>query len=97
MSELQLSAQLVKDVQAVLVQHDESAADPGLTSQYLCAIVGFLLGQQAIPADQKNEIMENLGDFIKYVANDVEKQQAQQAPPPSPPAQEAFGIWRPKS
>lgn len=94
MSELQLSAQLVKDIQAVLIQHDESASDPGITSQYLCAVVGFLMGQQNMPQEQKSEIIENLGAFIKHVADDVGKQSA---PPPPPPAQEAFGIWKPKS
>lgn len=95
MSELQLSAKLVKEIQALLVQHDESASDPGVSSQYLCAVVGFLLGQQEMPEQQKSEIIENLGAFIKYVADDVAKQ-SQPAPPP-PPAQDAFGIWKPKS
>lgn len=96
MSELQLSAKLVKEIQALLKQHDEAAADPGVTSQYLCAVVGFLLGQQEMPADQKSEIIDNLGAFIKHVADDVEKQSQQPAPPPPPPPQDAFGIWKPK-
>jgi len=99
MSELQLSAKLVSDLQAVINQHDPSAKDPGVTSQYLAAVVGFLLGQQEMPAEQKAEIIDSLGAFIKHVADDVENQTRQQAaPPPSaPPPQEAFGIWKPKS
>ena len=98
MSELKLSAQLVNDVQALLQQHDEHATDPGVTSQYLCAVVGFLLGQQEMPQDKKDEIIENLGAFIKHVADDVGRQSAKSAPPPpAPPQQEAFGIWKPKS
>jgi len=96
MSELQLSAKLVQDIQDVISKHDERATDPGVSSQYLAATIGFLLGQQAIPEQQKTEIIDNLSAFIKHVADDVAKQSQQQAPPPPPP-QEAFGIWKPKS
>jgi len=98
MSELQLSAKLVSELQAVITQHDENATDPGVVSQYLCAVVGFLLGQQEMPEQQKSEIIENLGAFMQHVADDVsnQTQQAKQAPPPPPP-QDAFGIWKPKS
>lgn len=96
MSQLKLSAQLVEQMQQMLVQHDESASDPGVASQYLAAIVGFLLGQQDMPADRKQEILEELGAFMKHVADDVEKQRSQAAPPPpARPPQEAFGIWKP--
>ena len=96
MSELQLSTKLVSDIQALLQEHDASATDPGVTSQYLCAVVGFLLGQQDMPADQKAEVMDQLAAFMKHVADDVGSQKQQPAPPP-PPQQESFGIWKPKS
>lgn len=97
MSELQLSTQLVGNVQSLLQEHDAAAADPGVTSQYLCAIVGFLLGQQDMPSEQKAEVLEQLAAFMKHVADDVDSQRKQAAsPPPSPPQQEAFGIWKPK-
>lgn len=97
MSELQLSATLVQQIQDVITKHDESASDPGVTSQYLAAIIGFLLGQQSISEQQKTDIIDNLSAFMKHVADDVAKQSQQQAPPPPPPPQEAFGIWKPKS
>jgi len=97
MSELQLSTKLVGSVQTLLQEHDPAAADPGVSSQYLCAIVGFLLGQQEMPADQKSEVLEQLGAFMKHVADDVDSQKKQAAPPPSPPKQESFGIWKPKT
>ena len=28
-----------------LIQHDENARDPGVASQYMCAVVGCLLGE----------------------------------------------------
>ena len=95
MSELKLSHQLVDDLQQLLVQHDPAAEDPGVTSQYLCAVVGFLLGQQDMPAAQKRDVIDQLGAFIRHVNDDVENQRRQSAPPPPP--QEAFGIWKPKS
>jgi len=97
MSELQLSAKLVADIQQLLESHDPSASDPGVTSQYLCAVVGFLLGQQDMAAGQKEEVMEQLGAFMKHVADDVSSQKKQAAPPAQPPQQESFGIWKPKS
>lgn len=96
MSELQLSAQLVGELQQVVQTHDASASDPGVAAQYLCAVVGFLLGQQDMPRPQKDEVLEQLGAFMKHVADDVDRQKHQQPPPP--PAhvqQEAFGIWKP--
>lgn len=95
MSDLKLSASLVRDIQAMLVQHDQHAEDPGVASQYLCAVVGFLLGQQDMPAEQKNEVLGQLAAFMQHVADDVSQQRRQ--PPPPPPPQEAFGIWKPKS
>jgi len=97
MSELQLSNKLVDDLRSVIVEHDNSAQDPGVVSQYLCAVVGFLLGQQDMPADQKSQVIDELGAFIQHVADDVGNQSRQAPPPPSPPAQDAFGIWKPKS
>lgn len=98
MSELQLSAKLVGDLQAVVQSHDASASDPGVAAQYLCAVVGFLLGQQDMAREQKDEVLEQLGAFMKHVADDVDRQRQQQPPtPPPPPAQEAFGIWKPKT
>ena len=97
MSELQLSAKLVGDIQNMLQEHDPAAADPGVTSQYLVAVVGFLLGQQDMLQGEKEEVMDQLGAFMKHVAEDVGNQKQQAAAPPSPPQQEAFGIWKPKS
>ena len=96
MSELQLSAKLVGDIQELLVRHDAASTDPGVASQYLCAVVGFLLGQQDMASSQKDDVLEQLAAFTKHVADDVDKQRRQSAPPPAAPVQEAFGIWKPK-
>jgi len=97
MSELKLSTDLVDKLEAILVEHDDSAKDPGVASQYLCAVVGFLLGQQDMPAERKNSLHEQLSAFMLHVMEDVESQRQQPAPQPvrqgSP--QDAFGIWKP--
>lgn len=100
MSELKLSTDLVDKLEAILVEHDESATDPGVASQYLCAVVGFLLGQQDMPAERKNSLHEQLSAFMLHVMEDVESQRAQAAPQAAPPVRQgspadAFGIWKP--
>jgi len=97
MSQLKLSNQLVDQLRQMLIEHDEAANDPGVASQYLAAVVGFLLGQQDMPPERKSDILEELGAFMKHVSDDVDSQRRQPAPPPSPPPQEAFGIWKPPS
>ena len=96
MSELQLSTKLINEIQAVLEQHDTSAKDPGVCSQYLCAVVGYLLGQQDMPQAQKNEVLDELNAFMKHVVEAVSQQQSKSAKPAPPPV-DAFGIWKPKS
>ena len=98
MSELKLSHQLVDELSAIVKQHDDRADDPGVTSQYLCAVVGFLLGQQDMPDERKKNLVDELGAFMQHVVDDVSRQQqSAAAAPPPPPQQDAFGIWKPKS
>ncbi|MDH5356497.1 MAG: hypothetical protein OEY09_18790 [Gammaproteobacteria bacterium] len=89
MSQLKLSTQLVSQMHQFLIQHDASAQDPGVASQYLCAVVGCLLGEQDVPESQKEEILENLFAFTRHVADDI-AQQMYAAPP-----QAEVGIWKP--
>jgi len=81
--------QLVKQMHESLIQHDENAKDPGVASQYLCAVVGCLLGQQDMPAQQKEEILEQLFAFTRHVADDIAQQVS------APPPQAEVGIWKP--
>lgn len=93
MAQLQLSTQLISQVCEVLEKSDPTAEDPGIASQYLAAITGFLLGQQEMPMSQKQEIAEELSAFIMHVVKDVEQQKQQQPAPP--PAADASGVWKP--
>lgn len=94
MAQLQLSTQLISQVCDVLEKSDPAAEDPGIASQYLAAITGFLLAQQEMPMDQKQEIVDELSAFTLHVVKDVE-QQKQQQPPAPPPSADASGVWKP--
>lgn len=88
MSQLQLNGKIVNDVRTLLSQHDSAAQDPGVASQYLSAIIGFLLGQEDMPEPQKQEVLEELLAFASQVAADVSQQKSAQM-------QSASGVWKP--
>ena len=90
--EFQLSHQMVEEVKSVLTGHDKRAKDDLFTTQYLAALVGFIVGNQQMSAAKRREILEDLNGFSAHVMQEIEQQQVQQA---APPPQEAFGIWRP--
>jgi len=88
MSQLKLSGEFVASIRQVISQHDPAAEDPGVASQYLSAVIGFLLGQEEMPDVQKQEILEELMAFAGHVAADVSKQK-------SDSMQSASGVWKP--
>ncbi|MFT5657460.1 MAG: putative tellurite resistance protein B-like protein [Gammaproteobacteria bacterium] len=88
MSQLNLSTLLVEQMHEFLIQHDENAQDPGVASQYMCAVVGCLLGKQEMQESEKEEIIEQLFAFTRHVAKDIALQV--NAPP-----QAEVGIWKP--
>ena len=88
--QLQLTGKLIDDIQNVLISHDERAQDEGITLQYLAAVSGMILSHLNMPAAQKQDFLEHLHAFSKHVLDDLAQQKQSQ-----PPAQEAFGIWRP--
>ena len=91
MSDLQLSPQMISEIESVIIQQDQQAQDPGIMMQYLAAVIGYRLGQMDMGGDDKEEFLGQLCGFVKHVFDDVEGQNS--APPP--PAEDAFGIWTP--
>lgn len=97
--ELQLSKNLIDDVMNVVINVDSRAKDPFVGSQYLSAIIGYIVGSSQLAEQEKQEIAEELSSFMMHVMKDV-AQPAQQAAQPmqqapvAPPGQ-AFGIWKP--
>ena len=97
--ELQLSVDMVRDIQERLKQADERAADPGVAAQYLAAVTGFLLGNINADTEKKKEFLRQLQDFAASVVDDVEAQNQMQQAQPAAAADagttEKSGIWQP--
>lgn len=99
--ELQLSVEMVRDIQERLKRDDERAADSGVAAQYLAAVMGFLLGQINAETDKKKEFLRQLQEFAAGVVDDVEAQQQMQSAQPGggAPAQgggdQVSGVWQP--
>lgn len=91
MDQLRLSKELIDKVQQVLVDEDERTKNPLLAGQYLAAIIGFIVGNHDLPTGEKNEIMNELNAFAKYVYDDITKQRQGAMQPKG----DAFGIWKP--
>lgn len=87
--QLQLSQQLVEDIQTAITKHDTNANDDIVVVQYLAACIGFLVGHQNMQPAQQKGVMEQLNAITEHIIQQVGAQ------PVQPPQQEAFGIWRP--
>jgi hypothetical protein len=90
MSGIQLSVQLVADLKETLIKHDPAAENDLYCMQYLTAVTGFLLAHQTDPAFDKPRLKEDLCTFLGQVTEQVEQDLA-----PKPPADSAFGVWKP--
>ena len=92
MSDIQLSSQLLQDLQqAVLKQQPD--ADPGVVLQYLAAATGYLLAQQRGLSDEdKAGYLDELAAFSRHVLEDVQQRARQQS---QTTAAKAFGYWEP--
>lgn len=93
MSDIQLSTQLLQDLQqAVLRQQPD--ADPGVVLQYLAAATGYLLAQQRGLSDEdKAGYLDELAAFSRHVLEDVQQRARQQQHQTM--AAQAFGYWEP--
>lgn len=92
MSELNLSQDLIKDVQAVFTANDPDAQDSVTFAQYLAAITGYIVADITAPEEKLRDLLGQLNDFSMHVFDEEVKKKASF----TPPGQEAFGIWRPK-
>ncbi|MDH5326699.1 MAG: hypothetical protein OEZ68_10215 [Gammaproteobacteria bacterium] len=87
MSELQISDELIHDLQQALVKVDARANDPGFAVQYLAAVLGYVVGEQPGDYDEKSEYLNQLLGFAQHVFDDVAA--------PAAVEDEAFGVWKP--
>lgn len=90
MSGIQLSAELVSELKAVIVKNDPEAENDLLYMQYLTAVAGFLLAHQDGPGMDKKGLLADLSTFMGQVMEQVERDRA-----PQQPAEDAFGVWKP--
>jgi len=90
MSALQLNDELVEDLMKLLSGHDERCEDTSIALQYIAAVMAFILGHQQMSNDDKSEFLSQLYGFSQHVLDDVISKSA-----PPPPAEDAFGVWRP--
>jgi hypothetical protein len=93
MAELSLSTEVVNNVIKVLQEHDSSASDQMVASQYLAAVIGFIVSKENFNDEQRNEVINELSSFIRYVSDDLRGNVEQS---PQAQAQEAFGVWKPE-
>ena len=90
MSGIQLSSELVSQLQAIVVEHDAEANNEMLFMQYLTAVTGYVLAHQKQPGLDKQEFIADLAGFMGQVVKQVESDNQPQAP-----QEDAFGIWKP--
>lgn len=91
MSSIQLSEELLIDIQKTLVKYDEQAQDMGVAVQYLSAITGLLLSNfKSHDKSQKQQLLQQLFGFAEHVMLDNSEKQEQ-----APANDDAFGIWKP--
>ena len=93
MADIQLSSQLLQDIQdAVTKQHPD--ADQATVMQYLAAVTGYLLATQSEMSEQgRSKFLDDLCSFARHVVEDVSRSQAQKqaAAAPAP----GVGYWEP--
>ena len=91
---IQLSPQLMGDLRAALEKQDPRTTDDILAMQYLVAAAGMMLSDYTNPQMNKQAALDDICGFMKHVFDYMEREKAASA---QPPAQEAFGVWTPKS
>jgi len=89
---IQLSPELMSDLRDALKKQDPRTTDDVMSMQYLVAAAGMMLSNIDNPQMNKQDALDDLGGFMKHVFDYMEAQKA----PVAPPAQDAFGVWKPK-
>lgn len=106
---IQLSEELISNVLNVIGEYDNSAkGDRIVVLQYLAAINGFLSADYPGPDVEREDLLDHLNDFTRYVCNERVQSQQQEAGPQQtteaeapagksiPTDDPAVGIWKPE-
>lgn len=93
MSTIQLSDELLSDIQSALEKNDPQAGDAGIAVQYLAALTGVLAAQFPGDNERKRQVMGQLMEFIGRVFEDnLDDEDSSGSDNPYGPG---FGVWRP--
>lgn len=90
---IQLSPQLMQDLREAMNKNDGRCNDDVLAMQYLVAAAGLMLSEHNNPQMNKKEALNDLAGFMSHVFDYMEQQKAMHKP--QPPAEDAFGVWKP--
>ena len=93
MAELSLSTEIVNKVVDILNQHDPASSDQLVASQYLAAIIGFIVAKENFSDEQRNDVINELSSFIRYVSDDL---RGNSDPQEQAPSGDSFGVWKPE-
>ncbi len=90
MEPIRLSNRLVGEILETLRRHEPACDDSLIASQYLAAVIGYFLASHPAAAAEKDQILDEMSDFLRHVYTDLSHSQA----PPQDP-QQAVGVWEP--
>lgn len=103
---ISLSQELISELLHTICKYDEAGKEDMMVNiQYLVAVAGYLTADYPGPADERDELLQHLHEFMKHVCDDRVNSQAPSAPEPSaspvpagksvPTDDPAVGIWKP--
>ncbi len=95
MTEIVLKPELLKGLQKVLVDYEPKNEDPILASQYLSAVVGSIVATAEIPKKDRDDILQQLIEFTKYVY-DQQSSSSDKEQTASQTNDDAYGVWKPE-
>ncbi len=84
---IQLSAEMITDIKAVVEKHDPAASNDLYFMQYLSAVTGYVLAHQDQAGVDKKGLLGDLSHFMGQVLKQVEDDMK--------PPEDAFGVWKP--
>jgi hypothetical protein len=102
---ISLSNELIRDMIDTIGKHDASAQqDMMVNLQYLTAVAGYLAADYPGPADEREDLLQSLTEFMRHVCDQRSSQKQSEggaaANVPQGSSVEtddpAVGIWRPE-
>ncbi len=96
MTEIVLKPELLKNLQKVLVEYEPKNEDPILASQYLSAVVGSIIATAEIPKKDRDDILDQLIDFTKYVYEQQTGSNEYENKDNASKTEDSYGVWKPE-